>query len=91
MRMIECVVLKAQSEGLDRPPHPGETLAAWYKRVRGGFSKIKWSLDGHCASKYRLAERFGLDLAGAHGAAFDCRLTHALFETYRQIAEEIHG
>lgn len=76
---------------MNRPPHPGETLEEWYRRIRGGRSRVKWSLDGHCAEKYRLAERFGLDLDEAHGAGFDCRLTHALFETYRMIAEEVYG
>jgi DNA polymerase III epsilon subunit-like protein len=76
---------------MNRPPHTGETLDEWYSRVYGGRSTIKWSLEGHCMPKYRLAERYGLDPLLAHDAGYDCRITHALFETYREIAEAFIG
>lgn len=76
---------------MNRPPHRGETLDEWYQRIYGGASKIKWNLENHCVTKYRLAERFGVDPSLAHDAGHDCRLTYCLFETYRQIAETLRG
>lgn len=76
---------------MNRPPHSGETLDAWYTRVYGGHSRIKWSLEGHCAEKYRLAERYGVDPTLAHDAGHDCRMTYCLFETYRHITEILLG
>ena len=32
-RTVSCVVLKAQSEGLDEPPHPGELGQRIYDSV----------------------------------------------------------
>ncbi len=37
-RMVECVVLKAQAEGLDEPPYPGELG----RRIYGNVSKEGW-------------------------------------------------
>jgi Fe-S cluster biosynthesis and repair protein YggX len=33
MRMVNCVVLKAEAEGLDRPPYPGELGQRIYENV----------------------------------------------------------
>ncbi len=38
-RMIECVVLKREAEGLDEPPHPGDIGTRIYENV----SKEGWS------------------------------------------------
>lgn len=38
-RMVECVVLKREAEGLDEPPHPGEVGARIYESV----SKEGWT------------------------------------------------
>ena len=38
MRMVQCVVIKAESEGLDRPPHPGELG----QRIFENVSKEGW-------------------------------------------------
>lgn len=76
---------------LNKVPCDSETLNEWYQRVNGQWSKKKWNLDGHCASKYNLAERFNLDLRYSHTAGFDCLLTHSLAETYRQIGEACRG
>jgi len=39
-RMVECVVLKKEAEGLDRPPHPGEIGLRIYENVsREGWKK----------------------------------------------------
>lgn len=32
-RMVECVVLKREAEGLDKPPHPGELGKRIYENV----------------------------------------------------------
>jgi len=37
-RMVQCVVLKAEAEGLDKPPHPGELGIRIYENV----SKEGW-------------------------------------------------
>lgn len=38
MRTVNCIVLKAEAEGLDKPPHPGELGARIYENV----SKEGW-------------------------------------------------
>ena len=38
-RMVECVVLKREAEGLDEPPHPGEIG----KRIYENVSKEGWT------------------------------------------------
>ena len=37
-RMVQCVVLKTEAEGLDKPPHPGELGMRIYENV----SKEGW-------------------------------------------------
>ena len=39
LRMVECVVLKRQAEGLEKPPHPGELGERIYQHV----SKEGWN------------------------------------------------
>ncbi len=39
-RIVECVILKRQAEGLDKPPHPGELGLRIFKQV----SKEGWQL-----------------------------------------------
>lgn len=70
---------------LNMLPEPGETMPSYYWRV----SELKapgvyWSLSDHCVGKYRLDERFRLNMAGAHTSDFDCYVTHLLMETFRQ-------
>jgi Fe-S cluster biosynthesis and repair protein YggX len=39
-RMVKCVVLKREAEGLDRPPHPGSLGQRIYENVsREGWTK----------------------------------------------------
>jgi len=38
-RQVECVVLKIEAEGLDRPPHPGELG----ERIYASVSKQGWA------------------------------------------------
>ena len=37
-RTVQCVVLKTESEGLDRPPYPGELG----QRIFDSVSKVAW-------------------------------------------------
>lgn len=39
MRMVQCVVLKQEAEGLDKPPHPGELGQRIFQQV----SKQGWT------------------------------------------------
>jgi DNA polymerase III epsilon subunit-like protein len=71
-------------------PWPGDTIRDWAERVnRVRAYGVYWSLDGHCASKYDLAAKHDIDMSKAHDAGFDCYMTHLLFETYRELAEEV--
>jgi hypothetical protein len=73
-------------------PDPADTMRAWARRVGGARVKgVAWALDRHCVPKYDLAARHGLDMAHAHGAGFDARVTHLLFETFRELAERYRG
>lgn len=39
-RMVQCVVLKREAEGLDKPPHPGEIGVRIYENVsREGWAQ----------------------------------------------------
>ncbi|HHH42807.1 MAG TPA: oxidative damage protection protein [Gammaproteobacteria bacterium] len=39
-RMVQCVVLKTEAEGLDKPPHPGELGERIFENVsREGWEK----------------------------------------------------
>lgn len=65
---------------------PGET---WMQFITRGYhlggNKIRCSLDRHCAGKYNLQQKHNLDMSLAHEADFDARLTHLLFEEFREI------
>jgi DNA polymerase III alpha subunit (gram-positive type) len=72
---------------MGRLPWPGDTLDRWQFRASQYPYYTKWNLDDHCLRKYRLAERFGLDVGQFHRTGYDCIAGHLLFETYREIAE----
>jgi DNA polymerase III epsilon subunit-like protein len=74
----------------NRVPWEGDTIHAWARRAAAPPWNVKWSLDAVCIPKYRLADRFGLQPDLAHTAAFDCLVTHKLFETYREIGEGVY-
>jgi DNA polymerase III epsilon subunit-like protein len=78
--------LMEKAAGLNYPPYAAETLDDWFARINAQRIRgVTWSLDRHCTQKYALAERYHLDMAHAHQAAFDCVCTSHLLETYRQL------
>lgn len=74
-----------------RPPYSHESLDEWQKRISGGRAACKWSLGGHCVPKYRLVERYNVDMRLQHTAGFDCVLTHYLLQTYQELIEILNG
>jgi DNA polymerase III epsilon subunit-like protein len=80
------MIEKANSAGIPIPAPGQQHVFRWYETVRGLVRRGKWNLSG-CAIKYGLVEKYGLDLDKAHGAGFDCYLTHLLVEAYRELAD----
>lgn len=76
----------------NRGPWPGETLDEWNRRINNANVKgVKWNLESHCVPKYRLAERYNLDMRLMHTGGFDCVLIHYLLNTFRQLSEVLNG
>lgn len=77
---------------MNRAPWRGETLDEWNKRINNANVKgVKWSLESHCVPRYRLAERFGLDMQLMHTGGFDCVLIHYLLQTFAQLSKVLNG
>lgn len=77
---------------MNRAPWQGETLDEWNKRINNANQKgVKWNLESHCVPKYRIAERFGLNMGLMHTGGFDCVLIHYLLKTFRELAEVLNG
>lgn len=70
---------------LNLPRYESETLDDWFDRVERKRAHSKWGLDS-CVQKYNITQRFGLGLDQHHDAGHDCRLTWAVFETFRELA-----
>jgi hypothetical protein len=76
----------------NRPPYDNDTLDEWFQRINNANIKgVKWNLENHCVPKYRLVERFNVDMRLMHTAGFDCTLIHYLMETLRQLTEVLSG
>jgi len=68
-------------------PIVGETMKDYFKRLgRLGGAGVHSNLTRHCVEKYKLKEKYNLDMTDAHRAEFDARLTHYLFEEFRDMA-----
>lgn len=68
-------------------PVHGECMKAYFKRLgRLGGSGVHSNLGVHCVNKYKLKEKYSLDMTDMHRAEFDARLTHYLFEEFRDLA-----
>lgn len=70
----------------NRPPMGGEQLDEWNYAVNSLYSRCKWNLSGHCAQKYGLFERYGLDGNNAHTGGFDCQLVYYFLDTLIRLA-----
>jgi DNA polymerase III epsilon subunit-like protein len=64
-------------------------MTTFYNRVILPHSFKKWSLEPHCATKYKLFEKPGLGTGKSHTADFDCLATHHLYQTYREMVEVV--
>lgn len=65
---------------------PAETLHSFFNRIYSLRSHIKWRLE-YAVAHLGIDKQYDLDLEKAHDAAFDCYLTHLLFEQLRKNAE----
>ena len=64
-------------------PRSGESMFDFYVRAsRGRRPGIFWNIK-KCVERYRLDERFGIDLNALHGAEMDSYVCHLLIEQMR--------
>ena len=66
-------------------PADGESLGQFFNRVSQIRSRAKWNLV-FTMKRMGLDMKYGLDFDKAHGAGFDCKMTHLLLEDLRQKA-----
>lgn len=66
-------------------PADRESLGEFFHRVSLVRSRAKWNLV-FAVRRLGLDMTYGIDLSKAHDAAFDCKMTHFLFEDLRQRA-----
>jgi DNA polymerase III epsilon subunit-like protein len=80
----ECLdtgaIIKAARLGLT--PSMMETLAEFQHRIRYIRSRVKWNLE-ISTELLNLNELHGVDMAHAHDAGYDCRVTHLVLEELR--------
>lgn len=90
--ILDTGILQKALQALDRPgmlPTPQDTLRSYSTRVADKrLPGVKWNLDGHCAPKYGLFEKHGLDASQAHSAGFDAEVVCRLYEEYRELVAE---
>lgn len=68
-------------------PYPEDDWMSFTGRLVKEGGRIYSSLDRHCSNKYNLINKHSMS-GSAHEADFDCRLTHHLFEEYREMCEK---
>ena len=73
MRMVQCVKLGREAEGLDRPPFPNEMG----KRIFESVSKEGWKL--WIAHSTMLINEYRVDLASKQGTEFLLKQCEAFF------------
>jgi DNA polymerase III epsilon subunit-like protein len=66
-------------------PNSSEDLHKFFCRIKDTRSRAKWNLTLSC-QMLGVVEKHGLDMAAAHDAGFDCKVTHLLFEEMRALA-----
>lgn len=91
MHSIFDTGLLEKSAQMGKPPYSTETLDEWLRRINNAHNKVKWNMENHCVPKYRLMERYGLDMKLMHTAGFDCVLIHFLLQTFKQLTEILSG
>jgi len=67
-------------------PNHVDDWFSFTNRIINEGGRLYSSLAKHCANKYDLVNKHALQ-GDAHEADFDCRLTHHLFEEFREMAE----
>lgn len=69
-------------------PQNRDDLPAFYVKTIKCYSRgVKWSLFHHCVPKYKLAQKYDIDLSKAHSADFDCLVTHSLYQEMRKLSQ----
>lgn len=87
-RVLDTAAIEKASQ-LGVFPRPGEPMSAYFLRVmRDPVKGVYSNLDRHCVTKYKLVERYGLNMDDAHTAGFDAMLTHLLMEEFRELSLE---
>ena len=81
--IIDTAAIEKASQA-ELPQKPGELMHEYFSRViRTPCAGVKYNLDQHCVEKYKLLEKYHLDMAEAHTAGFDAMLCHLLLEEFR--------
>ena len=65
---------------------PDDSWFSFTNRLVHEGGKLYSSLDRHCSKKYDLINKHSLH-GDAHEADFDCKLTHHLFEEFREMSD----
>lgn len=79
-------IVKGWQLGQSGLPRSNETLRGWSSRVQATRVKgLTHGLYNFCVPQFQLDEKHGLDLRLAHGAEFDCEVTHHTVEACRQL------
>ncbi len=86
---VHAVERANQMEDDDRTlPRAGETVRQYMKRMAymkpRPERKILSNLTPFCARKYRLEERFGVNLEKSHQASYDAYLVHLVIQSWRE-------
>ncbi len=77
--ILDTGIIEKASQ-IDRQKWEGESFNRFSQRIRGiRFKGLRWSLE-YCMQKYRLIEKYDIDMSLAHTAAHDCYMTHLLLE-----------
>ena len=86
-RLVDTGLLEKANQMDWSPPLPGSCPRDyWYNKIRDQHSRVRWSLDTHCAKRYNLSERYKLEMGHAHEAGFDCILCHHLLESMYELS-----
>ena len=85
MNYFDTMGLERGSQCKLIPNHEDNWFSFNVRLIKEG-GRLFSSLDKHCSKKYDLANKHSLQ-GSAHEADFDCKLTHHLFEEFREMSE----